>query len=151
MRKKNGTYLNNATILQCSRSPPNTAIKMISMLSFLVLSCYLNFASAVPPQIHSAPIGTLSAINGSISGLGVPQTLRCDSRYGENLDILDCRNALSQLKTGSERVLVEDRDHMTPGDEATLPLPYRLMGSKSASACAPTFVYSCYQMTHIRP
>lgn len=96
----------------------------------------MNLAFVIPPPTRPDPVDILPAINDSVSALGGRQTLRCDSRYGENLDFLDCRNAISQLKTGSERVVVADRDNISPGDEATIPLPYRLMGSRSASACA---------------
>ena len=106
---------------------------MIHVLSILVLSRWLNFAFAVPPQNHSAPLDIHPAINDSVSAFGVRQILECDSRYGVNLDILDCRNAIQQLKTGPKRVIVADREDIFPGDDATIPLPYRLMGSKSAS------------------
>ena len=108
---------------------------MIPVLLILLLSRYMTFALAVPAQTFSDLDDVLAAINGSVPTLNAHQELQCDSRYGENLDILDCRNALSQLRSGSERLNVVDRDGIVPGEEATIPLPYRLMGSKSTSAC----------------
>ena len=111
---------------------------MIRILLFLVLSRYIWFTFAIP-QTHSGLNDIFPAINSSVSALGARQRLQCDSRYGENLDVLDCRNAISQMKTGSEQVVVEDRENIVPGDEATIPLPYRLMGSESFSTLRSHF------------
>ena len=112
---------------------------MNRMLSFLVLSHCIYFAFAIPSQTPSDLNDIFPAINKSVSALGVRQRLHCDSRYGEDLDVLDCRNAISQMKAGSEQVVVMDRDNIVPGDEATIPLPYRLMGSESSSALRSHF------------
>ena len=123
---------------------------MIPVLLVLLLSRDINFALAVPAQTLPDFNDVLAAINGSAPALSAQQELQCDSRYGENLDILDCRNAISQLKTGSERLNVVDRDDIAPGEEATIPLPYRLMGSKSASACVHILIQAHYQMTYFQ-
>ena len=59
-----------------------------------------------------------------------PQIIRCDARYGTDLDVLDCRNAVSQFSTGSNLLPMKDRVNVGRGDEDTLPLPFRMMGSK---------------------
>ena len=112
---------------------------MIRILVFLVLSRHIYFTFAIPPQTHSDLNDLFPSINNSVSALGAHQRLQCDSRYGENLDILDCRNAITQMKTGSEQVVVAHREDILPGDEATIPLPYRLMGSESSSALRSYF------------
>ena len=62
--------------------------------------------------------------------LSAKATIQCDQRYGENLDILDCQNAISHFNPGTDLLAVADRRAIVPGDEDTLPLPFRLMGSK---------------------
>ena len=123
---------------------------MIFVLLYLVLSSYISFIFAIPAQTDSDLVQIIPATNDSVIALENPQILQCDSRYGVHLDILDCRNAISQMKTGTEQVTVEDRDDILPGDDATLPLPYRLMGSKYPRCLRPhsSLVFSLENDSH---
>lgn len=59
-------------------------------------------------------------------------SIRCDSHYGLQLDVLDCWNAIRQIESGDIFITFEPRETMQPGD-LKLPLPFRTMGSKSFS------------------
>ena len=85
---------------------------------------------AVPLQTTSEFSRFPPLTNNSASALNTRPTIKCDSRYGVNLDILDCRNALSQLYSGSKLVTIKNRENVASGDVDTLPLPFRMMGSK---------------------
>ena len=62
--------------------------------------------------------------------LSTKATIQCDQRYGEDLDIFDCQNAISQFNDGTDLLAVADRRAIVTGDQDTLPLPFRVMGSK---------------------
>ena len=102
----------------------------MSFLSFVLLGSHVLRAHAIPAQITSDFAAIFPAFNGSVSAPGESPSIHCDSQYGEKLDIPDCRNALSQFRTGPEPFVVARRHTYDPGDEEVLPLPYRLMGGK---------------------
>ena len=107
---------------------------MLSILLTLLIGGYCLPAYAVPLQTASESLNFSTLINNSASTLNTRYTIKCDKRYGEDLDILDCRNAISQFSSGSKLLPVKDRENVAHGDEDTLPLPFRMMGSKLVAA-----------------
>ena len=103
---------------------------MLAVLLSLLIGGFSLPTYAVPLQTTSEFSTFQPLINHSASGLITRQKIKCDSRYGVNLDILDCRNALSQLLSGSTLITIKDREDIARGDVDTLPLPFRMMGSK---------------------
>ena len=104
---------------------------------FSTLLALLIGGSSLPA--HAVPLQTTSEFskfpllaNNSASGLNDRPTIKCDPRYGSDLDVLDCRNAISQFSSGSRLVPIKNRENVARGDEDTLPLPFRMMGSKLA-------------------
>lgn len=98
------------------------------MERYLILLVSL-YALTIPARSSHIPFG--STVNASSASPENSPTVECDANYGVNLDIQDCRNAISQFNSGSELLPLADRDHIMPGDRDTLPLPFRMMGSKS--------------------
>lgn len=106
------------------------------MLSKLVIP--LLFGSA--PAARSNPLHnldsslTLSSASNASEGFAARRPIvQCDTAYGENLNVLDCRNAIFHINRGDQPRTVLSRDDREPGDDDSLPLPFRLMGSKSST------------------
>ena len=111
---------------------------MFSIALTLLIGGYSLPTNAVPLQaisefLGSPTLGSPTLINNSTSALNARPTIKCDARYGTDLDVLDCRNAISQLNPGSRLVPIKDRENVALGDIDTLPLPFRVMGSKLAA------------------
>ena len=115
-----------ALTLKNKKTPPQCRATMKWFSIFLVSLCRL-IIPATPLHIPSSHTGNASTAS-SANHLHV----ECDTRYGVNLDIQDCRNAIFQFSSGSNLVGVADREHIMPGDDDTLPLPFRIMGSKAS-------------------
>lgn len=111
-----------------ARSRAVTDMVSISFRATLGCSIFIKFISSLHvPYNFSKIIPTIQVSNLVTNN---PLTVQCDDRYGVDLDVLDCRNAISQFNSGPGYFTVGDRQRLPPGDEETLPLPYRLMGSK---------------------
>ena len=95
-------------------------------LSIFLVSLYSLHVYASPFHIPFSPDGNVSTTSSENVA-----TVQCDTRYGVNLDIQDCRNAISHFNSGSDLLTLANRENIMPGDQDTLPLPFRLMGSKS--------------------
>ena len=113
---------------------------MLPILASLLIECYISLTYANPlgpsggrtialtPTFPDplSPSSLSASSNVSASRIVV----QCDDEYGVNLDLADCRNALALINPSKDRVVFADRDD--PGrSEGWLPLPFRLMGSKS--------------------
>ena len=105
-------------------------MNILRTLSFLVLECSNMVIHSTPLHIPFRSPDLLPDHQNSTLNLSTRATIQCDQRYGENLDILDCQNAISQFNPGTDLLALADRRAIVPGDEDTLPLPFRLMGSK---------------------
>lgn len=105
-------------------------MKILRTLSFLVFRCFNTVVHSTPLHIPFRSPYLFPDHGNSTLNLSAKATVQCDQRYGEGLDILDCRNAISQFNSGTDLLAIADRRAIVPGDEETLPLPYRVMGSK---------------------
>ena len=103
---------------------------MFPILLTLLICGFILPTYAVPLQTASELSRFYSQPNNSASALNARPTVKCDSRYGVDLDVLDCRNALLQILSGTKLVTLKDRENIAVGDAETLPLPFRIMGSK---------------------
>lgn len=99
-------------------------------LLFLFLLCTSNnFGKAL--RISFQPLTSPSTNSSRVSTTTPPPnrlSIRCDSHYGLNLDVLDCWNAIRQIDNSDTFITFEPRETMQPGD-FKLPLPVRTMGS----------------------
>lgn len=105
-------------------------MNILRALPFLVLRSFNMIVHSTPLHIPFRSPDIFPDHQNSTLHLSTKATIQCDQRYGEDLDILDCRNAISQFNAGADLLVVADRRAIVTGDEDTLPLPFRLMGSK---------------------
>ncbi|KAL8828435.1 MAG: hypothetical protein Q9191_002593 [Dirinaria sp. TL-2023a] len=107
------------------------------MDTFLVFLASLYSLILVATSLH---IPFASTLNASTASPENHATVECSEEYGANLDVLDCRNAISHFTSGSTLLPLADREHIMPGDDETLPLPFRMMGNTAHCYVQPVLV-----------